>query len=106
MPDRWSMMLGSMSDVVKVPMTLNVVRKILAASPTRIAILFGTGVNGNLHVSLDPGMASNEGISLANGRSPYSLNIWDHGEMVRRDWYGWSDTSETLTIIETFAGPQ
>lgn len=61
-------------------------------SPNRVGIIFNTfpGVNG--YYSLIRDTPIGYGLFLGSICPPIALNIWDHGDMVRREWYARHDS--------------
>lgn len=81
------------------------VAEIAQYNPYRVAIVMGpTGAEGvvinfdSLTANSGPGI----GVSIHGG--PLALNIKDHGDMVRRQWFAFNAGAGTaaVTVFETF----
>lgn len=75
--------------------------EVCEASENRVGIVFNTfpGVNG--YYSLQQGTGIGFGLFLGSISNPIALNIWDHGDLVRREWFARHD-SASINVANVF----
>lgn len=76
--------------------------KILDANPFRYSLVMGAPSAGTVFYSTEAIGAGGQGITLNTGAPPMILNVKDHGDLVRHEWYARGDAAARAhTVIET-----
>lgn len=89
-------------NIVTIPITNSA--EVLPASPRRLAVGWSTPLTNPYSVSTVPKQALGVGFTMQTTSGLYWLTVRDAGELVRRPWYGISQTApQTISIFEIYA---
>ena len=75
--------------------------EIVPASPARVAIIITAPTTGRPTVGDNGQVTLDSGPTFTQGAGALSLNIWDHGDIVRRPFWGIASAAGTIGFIET-----
>ena len=93
--------------ITRIALTANVDNLLVAGNSSRFAILFSIPVANLVYVNPGPMAAGSLGIPLAAGFQTSFYNFRDYGQMVCRDWHGFTAVpGQTIMIIETIYRPK
>lgn len=78
--------------------------QLVEANDDRTAIVFCGNLGAALTVSLLPAAVAGEGMVIDQPGSPVTLDIFKHGDLVRRAWFGViAAGTENFAVFETIA---
>lgn len=76
--------------------------QLIAADTMRFALVIGAPATGNLFLTLEPGSAVATGMIRTLAMGPLVLNLYQHGDLVRRAWFAsHSAGSVPITLFTT-----
>lgn len=87
MHERLRMMVEAMAQQGFSAVTTAPGAPVIPANEKRLALIISPPASGNYTVSMNTAVVTGGGMLLFSTSSPLSLNIWDHGHMVRETFH-------------------
>lgn len=76
---------------------------IVAANQNRIGLIFSVVTGGAANIAMRGDVTAADGIALIGASNPFELDIFHHGDMCRRAWFGFGVGGATnMEVIELF----
>ena len=89
---------------ISVAQTINVLAglyQVLPANQNRVGLVFlGANINTNCVGIIQP-TGVTDGVRVNTTANYVDFNIWDHGDMVTKPWFGFGGAAGRLQLIET-----
>lgn len=76
---------------------------IVAANQNRIGLIVAVVTGGAANIAMRADVTAADGIALIGASEPFELDIFHHGDMCRRAWFGFGVGGATnIEVIELF----
>jgi hypothetical protein len=77
--------------------------ELVSASPNRIALIISAPASNGVGLGFTNQVSTSNGLQLPSTQSPIILNIRDHGDIVRRQWWVVAGTNGvSISTISTY----